>query len=179
MSHSATVARQAPLSMGFPRQEYWSWLPFPPLKNLLNPGIKPMFPALAGKFFTTESVTWEAHKEGSGNPLQYSCLENPRDRGAWQAVVYGVAQSQTRLKRLSNSSSSTWEALAITVTVATSPWPPCLTYLLMMFSHPDSKSLRALWCLQSQPSTQSSPRVCRVSVCLHTSHPTQYHAERG
>ena len=39
--------------------------------------------------------------EGNGNPLQCSCLENPRDRGAWWAAVYGVAQSRTRLKRLS------------------------------------------------------------------------------
>ena len=43
--------------------------------------------------------------EGNGNPLQCSCLENPRDRGAWWAAVFGVAQSQTRLKRLSSSSS--------------------------------------------------------------------------
>ena len=43
--------------------------------------------------------------EGTGNPLQCSCLENPRDGGAWWAAVYGVAQSQTRLKRLSSSSS--------------------------------------------------------------------------
>ena len=43
--------------------------------------------------------------EGNGNPLQCSCLENPRDRGAWWASVYGVAQSQTQLKRLSSSSS--------------------------------------------------------------------------
>ena len=41
--------------------------------------------------------------EGNGNPLQCSCLENPRDRGAWWAAVYGVAQSQTRLKWLSNN----------------------------------------------------------------------------
>ena len=41
--------------------------------------------------------------EGNGNPLQYSCLENPRDGGAWWAAVYGVAQSRTRLKRLSSS----------------------------------------------------------------------------
>ena len=41
--------------------------------------------------------------EGNGTPLQYSCLENPRDEGAWQAAVYGVAQSRTRLKRLSSS----------------------------------------------------------------------------
>ena len=43
--------------------------------------------------------------EGNDNPLQYSCLENPRDGGAWCAAVYGVAQSRTRLKRLSSSSS--------------------------------------------------------------------------
>ena len=41
--------------------------------------------------------------EGNGNPLQCSCLENPRDRGAWWAAVYGVAQSRTRLKQLSSS----------------------------------------------------------------------------
>ena len=41
--------------------------------------------------------------EGNGNPLQCSCLENPRDGGAWWAAVYGVAQSQTRLKQLSSS----------------------------------------------------------------------------
>ena len=43
--------------------------------------------------------------EGNGNPLQSFCLENPRDGGAWWAAVYGVAQSRTRLKRLSSSSS--------------------------------------------------------------------------
>ena len=42
--------------------------------------------------------------EGNGNPLQGSCLENPRDGGAWWAAIYGVAQSQTRLKWLSSSS---------------------------------------------------------------------------
>ena len=44
--------------------------------------------------------------EGNGNPLQCSCLENPRDGGPWWAAVYGVTQSQTRLKQLSSSSSS-------------------------------------------------------------------------
>ena len=50
------VARQAPLSMGFPRQEYWSGLPFRPPVDLPNPGIEPsslVSPALAGGFFTT------------------------------------------------------------------------------------------------------------------------------
>ena len=52
-----TVARQAPLSMGFPRQEYWSRLPFPSPGDLPDPGIKPASfasPALTGIFFTTE-----------------------------------------------------------------------------------------------------------------------------
>ena len=39
--------------------------------------------------------------EGNGNPLQYSCLENPMDRGAWQTIVHGVAKNRTRLKLLS------------------------------------------------------------------------------
>src|SRR5574337_1206824 len=55
--------------------------------------------------------------EGNGNPLQCSCLENPRDGGAWWAAVYGVAQGRTRLKRLSSSSSSSsnlllWDSTA-------------------------------------------------------------------
>ena len=49
-----TAAHQAPLSMGFPRQEYWSGLPFPSPGDLSHPGIEPMSPALAGEFFTTE-----------------------------------------------------------------------------------------------------------------------------
>ena len=49
-----TVACQAPLSMGFPRQEYWSGLPFPSSGDLPNPAIGPTFPALAGGFFTTD-----------------------------------------------------------------------------------------------------------------------------
>ena len=47
--------------------------------------------------------------EGNVNPLQYSCLENPRDGGAWWAAIYGVAQSRTRLKQLSSSSRSSLE----------------------------------------------------------------------
>ena len=89
-----------------------------------------MSPALASGFFTTRA-TWEAQimstycssvgkepassagnpgsipglgrspGEGNGNPLQYPCLENPTDRGAWRATVHGVAKSQTCLKQLS------------------------------------------------------------------------------
>ena len=48
--------------------------------------------------------------EGNGNPLQCPCLENPKDGGAWWAAIYGVAQSQTQLRQLSSSSSSSREA---------------------------------------------------------------------
>ena len=55
---------------------------------------------------TSLSLFTFTHGEGNGNPLQCSCLENPRDGGAWRAAICGVAQSRTRLKRLSSSSSS-------------------------------------------------------------------------
>ena len=58
--------------------------------------------------FTTERLHFHfllsCTGEGNGNPLQCSCLENPRDGGAWWAAISGVAQSRTRLKRLSSSS---------------------------------------------------------------------------
>ena len=47
--------------------------------------------------------------EGNGNPLQCSCLENPRDGGAWWAAVYGVTQSRTQLNQLSRSNHSSYE----------------------------------------------------------------------
>ena len=129
--------------MGFPRQEYWSGLPFPPLRDLPNLGMEPMSPAaptLAGRFFTTEpsgkpclsDVRTSIHYipcssvgflgglvgkesacnagdsdsipgsgrypgEENGNPLQHSCLENPMDRGAWQATVHRVARARHNL----------------------------------------------------------------------------------
>ena len=68
--------------------------------------------------------------ERNGNPLQCSCLENPRDGGAWWAAIHGVAQSRARLKRLSSSSSSssflivailtgvTWHGLVVLVCIS-------------------------------------------------------------
>ena len=70
---------------------------------------------------TTERLHFHFHfslkciGEGNGNPLQYSCLENPRDRGARWAAVYGVAQSRTRLKRHSSSSRVTVETASAIV----------------------------------------------------------------
>ena len=63
-----TVTHQAPLSMGFSRQEYWHGLPSSP-GDLPNPGIKPMSPALAGRFFNTESPEWPYFKTQIANKL--------------------------------------------------------------------------------------------------------------
>ena len=108
----------APLSMGFPRQDYWSGLPFPPPGNRPGPGIKPRplaSPALAGRFFTTvlkgfprgssgKEPSCQCRRpglipglgrspgEGNGNPFQYSYLGNPMNRGAGRAVVHGVTR---------------------------------------------------------------------------------------
>ena len=94
--------------MGFSRHESWSGLPCPPPGDLLNLGIESpslMSLALAGWFFTT-SATREVQNyqdiglingEGNGTPLQYSCLDNPMDGGAWWTAVHGVAKSQTLL----------------------------------------------------------------------------------
>ena len=125
-----TVARQATLSMGFSRQEYWSGLPCPPPGIFPSQGSNPGLLRLLHWYFTT-SATWEAlglpyglsnrmtsegipgipsqlvskesawnagdlgsipgsgrsPGEGNGNPLQYFCLENSMDRGAWRATV--------------------------------------------------------------------------------------------
>ena len=48
--------------------------------------------------YDLNQIPYDCIGEGNGNPLQCSCLENPRDGGAWWAAIYGVAQSQTRLK---------------------------------------------------------------------------------
>ena len=85
-----TAAHQAPPSMGFSRQEDWNGVPLP----------SPQLPWGLSKI---EGTTEQLHfhfslsciGEGNGNPLQCSCLENPRDSGAWWAAVYGVAQSRT------------------------------------------------------------------------------------
>ena len=60
-------------------------------------------PANAGDIKDMGSIPGSGRSpgKGNGNPLQYCCLENPMDRGAWQATVHGVAKSWTGLKRLS------------------------------------------------------------------------------
>ena len=75
--------------------------------------------------------------EGNGNPLQYSCLENPRDRGAWWAAIYGVAQSRTQLKQLSSSSSTSSRAhqsLASISILTFAPYAVCKFNFLIPYS---------------------------------------------
>ena len=107
-----SAAYQAPPSMGFSREEYWSGVPLPSPKG----GNGPLYICICAYIYlyqekgertnTKKPIIFTCIGERNGNPLQCSCLENSRDGGAWWAAVYGVAQSRTRLKRLSSSSSS-------------------------------------------------------------------------
>ena len=160
---SWTVAHQATMPMGFPRQEYWSKLPFPSQGHLPNPGIKPispMPPALAGRFFTTESL---------GKPISkavlcaQSCLTlcNPIYCSPLVSSAHGNFQARI-LKWVANSSSrgsswprdwtqvfcascigrqilyhwATWQvpSTAITITKFSNKKKKCLSY--QIFSYP-------------------------------------------
>ena len=113
------VTRQAPLSMGFPRQEYWSGLPFPPSGDLPDPGIEPRSPApqanslpilkpgfsrwLSGKESACNAGDASLipglgrfPEEGNGNPLQCSSQGNPIDRGAGRTTVHGFAKESDK-----------------------------------------------------------------------------------
>ena len=105
-----TGAYQAPLSMGFSRQEYWSGMPSPSLCQGLGSSKFPKDVKELGlgnlNFLHWGFLISSIVRVENGNPLQCSCLENPRDGGAWWAAVYGAAQSWTQLKWLSSSSSN-------------------------------------------------------------------------
>ena len=71
--------------------------------------------------------------EGNGNPLQYSCLENPMDREAWWAAVYGVAQSQTQLKRHSTATACLYKHILFLFIIPSllSSLPPSVSLMNM------------------------------------------------
>ena len=114
---------------GIPRQEYW--YPCPPPGDLPDLGIEPKSPhcrwnlyhlshrGASGKEPPANSGdprdvgSIPGSGEGNGNQLQYSCLENPMDRGAWQATVHGVSKSQTWLNDLAQMLKLSWQ------------WPMC------------------------------------------------------
>ena len=93
--------------------------------------------------------------EGNGNPLQCSCLENPRDGGAWWVAVYGVAQSRTRLKRLS-SSRVVWVVGQAEMSVPALPWRHWFKW------SPGSASVTRVPGVQSQLSGIRSSGKCLV-----------------
>ena len=100
VSHSSvtpwTVARQAPLSMGFPRQEYWSGLPFPSSRDFPDPGFKPTslpFPTLAGGFLTT-GATWEAPSASCEVAQSCPTLCNPTDCSLPSSSVHRIFQAR-------------------------------------------------------------------------------------
>ena len=126
--------------------------------------------------------------EGNGNPLQCSCLENPRDREAWWAALYGVAQSQTRLKRLSSSSSSssTWnegvEIWAEENTVAkilqkimetNSPELKSKDFRLKLKTQIRSKSRRMLWIIRGCEGDKFLDRVW-LWLCFLRKYPPKW-----
>ena len=100
--------------------------------------------------------------EGNGNPLQCSCLENPRDSGAWWAAVSGAAQSRTRLKRLSSRSSSRNREMNSGV-----PRGPRTPVSAIPIKGPFAAHRRdplSPWCTAARPALQDS--VCDMCVCV-------------
>ena len=89
-----TVARQAPLSMGFPLRECWSRLPFPTPGDLSHSGIEPASPALASGFFTTEPP---------GKPVYFYCPREHMSRAKYPTFIHFLSY---KLSGFSNSSDS-------------------------------------------------------------------------
>ena len=103
----------------------------------------PGFPVL--HYFPESAQTHVLCGEGNGNPLQYSCLENPVDREAWWAAIYGVTQIQTRLKRLSSSSSS----MSIELIILSHHLILCHLFSSCPQSFPESGSFPISWSFTS------------------------------
>ena len=89
------------------------WIPTPVLLTGKSPGWKSLVSCSPLGHEESDTTEWlhfhfSLSCTGNGNPLQCSCLENPRDDGAWWAAIYGVTQSRTRLRRLSSSVRIGW-----------------------------------------------------------------------
>ena len=101
--------------------------------------------------------------EGNGNPLQCSCLENPRDGGAWWAAVYRIAQSQTRLKRLSSSSSSSSRGVNT-------------RFLKLCYSRRLNKHTDFTLGLDKNVETQSPDKTYWIKICTFEKNPGDWNA---
>ena len=100
--------------------------------------------------------------EGNGNTPQCSCLENPRDGGAWWAAVYGVAQSQTWLKRLSSSSSSrSYTTFLVTISKWCQLWlMETWTQCNLPINHTTHNSAKILWAFSPHSSVSQPCLIC-------------------
>ena len=103
--------------------------------------------------------------EGNGNPLQYSCLENPRDGGAWWAAVSGVTQSWTRLKRLSSSSSSRSEVLVFDISFFYNKLPYFMILRCKYFHNLTSQKLKCFTSHSAFLLLVLLSRFSRVQLC--------------
>ena len=112
------------------------------------------------------SLSLSCTGEGNGNPLQCSCLENPRDGGAWWAAIYGVTQSQTRLKQLSSSSSNSQNNNEKSNKIGGITQPDPMTYYISVQFHRSAMS-DPLWPCGQQyarvPCTLPTPGTCSNS----------------
>ena len=97
---SWTLAYSAPLSMGFPRLEYWNGLLFPSPGDLPNPGIKPTFsasPALASRFFTTEPSPPGKPQKHVTNGKCHCCMTRHRTKGKFIAVSLNYKKGELQM----------------------------------------------------------------------------------
>ena len=108
--------------------------------------------------------------EGNGNPLQYSCLENPRVGGAWWAAVYGVAQSWTRLTRLSSSSSSSMPILTSYIQLNIRPTRPSRPHLTVLQEYTGQEPWLSSRTVSAVPSCCTCSRPCSHPGVLYLSY---------
>ena len=156
-----TAAHQAPLSMGFSRQEYWSGLPFPPPGDLPHPGIEHtslMSPALTGRFFTTSSI-WEAAK--------------------WLSYIQGVGDGQRGLvccdswgrKESDTTEQLNWAELiyiyvcmcSVTLVVSDSSWP-CGLQPTRLSVHGILQERILMWV--AMPSSRGYIYIYKLDICI-------------
>ena len=100
--------------------------------------------------------------EGNGNPLQYSCLENPRDRGAWWAAIYGVTQSWTQLNELAAAAAAT----LCDRLLPTSPTSTCLLYFLITLHQASCQFLDSVKIFSTSGPAPAAWNTCPIPLFI-------------